>query len=225
MKTKFFYFVAIMVGMMYCTAANAQDDKQMLKEQKAIQKQATKDAKTQAKALKKDGWKVAVGSKPMEAQLTDLFMKERGGKAGLPQHIVGRSEAVSGSYAAARRGTDHPADPRRYRRRQTHLYGYSLPQRVHRRVQLPRALRIRFRAGDGKVCRAVDPAGETIITYLAVQCPSGAHVLIMRSFLRAHYLCSPTGLVKPDYTFYASSLLLIFLYMYTSSPSLRIREP
>ena len=38
----------------------------------------------------------------MEAQLTDLFMKERGGKAGLPQHIVGRSEAVSGSYAAAR---------------------------------------------------------------------------------------------------------------------------
>ncbi len=102
MKTKFFYLVAIMVGMMYCTAANAQDDKQMLKEQKAIQKQATKDAKTQAKALKKDGWKVAVGSKPMEAQLTDLFMKERGGKAGLPQHIVGRSEAVSGSYAAAR---------------------------------------------------------------------------------------------------------------------------
>lgn len=102
MKTKLFYFVAIMVGMMYCTAANAQDDKQMLKEQKAIQKQATKDAKTQAKALKKDGWKVAVGSKPMEAQLTDLFMKERGGKAGLPQHIVGRSEAVSGSYAAAR---------------------------------------------------------------------------------------------------------------------------
>ena len=87
---------------MYCTAANAQDDKQMLKEQKAIQKQATKDAKTQAKALKKDGWKVAVGSKTMEEQLTDLFMKERGGKAGLPQHIVGRSEAVSGSYAAAR---------------------------------------------------------------------------------------------------------------------------
>ena len=38
----------------------------------------------------------------MEAQLTDLFMKERGGKAGLPQHIVGRSEALSGSYAAAR---------------------------------------------------------------------------------------------------------------------------
>ena len=103
MKTKLFYFVAIVVGMMCCTTVSAQDDKQMLKEQNAIMKQATKDAKKQAKELKKDGWKVAVGATPMEKQLEELFVKERGGKAGLPQYIIGRSEAVSGSYAAARK--------------------------------------------------------------------------------------------------------------------------
>ena len=102
MKTKLFYFVAIMFGVMYCTTVSAQDNKQLMKEQKAIMKQATKDAKKQVKELKKDGWKVAVGAKPMESQLTDLFVMERGGKAGLPQYIVGRSEALSGSYAAAR---------------------------------------------------------------------------------------------------------------------------
>lgn len=102
MKTKFFYLVAIMVGMMYCTTVSAQDDKLMLKQQKAVLKQAMKDAKKQAKELKKDGWKVAVGGSPIESQLTDFYMKERGGKIGLTKYIVGQSEAVSGSYAAAR---------------------------------------------------------------------------------------------------------------------------
>ena len=78
MKTKLFYFVAIMIGMMYCTTVSAQDNKQLLKEQKAIMKQAAKDAKKQVKELKKDGWKVAVGAKPMESQLTDLFVMEHG---------------------------------------------------------------------------------------------------------------------------------------------------
>ena len=96
MKTKVFYFVAIMVGMMYCSVANAQMDPQAVKEQNAILKQAAKDAKKQAKALK-----VTVGSSPMETQLADLLVKERGG-AGLPKYIIGRSEALSGSQAAAR---------------------------------------------------------------------------------------------------------------------------
>lgn len=103
MKTKFFYFVAIMFGMMFCTVANAQNDKELLKAQKVIVKQAVKDAKKQAKALKKDGWKVAVGAAPIETQLSDFFIKERGGKAGMPNYIVGKSEALSGSYAAARK--------------------------------------------------------------------------------------------------------------------------
>jgi len=102
MKTKFFYLVAIMVGMMYSTAVNAQEDAQTLKEQKAIMKQATKDAKKQAKALKKEGWKVAAGSSPMETQLAELLVKERGGQSGLPQYIIGRQEALSGSQGAAR---------------------------------------------------------------------------------------------------------------------------
>lgn len=101
MKTKLFYFVAIMVGMMYCSVANAQMDPQAVKEQNAILKQAAKEAKKQAKALKKEGWKIAVGSSPMETQLADLLVKERGG-AGLPKYIIGRSEALSGSQAAAR---------------------------------------------------------------------------------------------------------------------------
>jgi len=102
MKTKLFYLVAIMIGMMYCSAANAQEDPQTIKEQKAIMKQATKDAKKQAKDLKKEGWKVAVGSAPMETQLAELLVMERGGQAGLPQYIIGRSEALSGSQAGAR---------------------------------------------------------------------------------------------------------------------------
>ena len=72
------------------------------KEQKAIMKQATKDAKKQAKALKKEGWKVAAGSAPMETQLAELLVKERGGQSGLPQYIIGRQEALSGSQGAAR---------------------------------------------------------------------------------------------------------------------------
>ena len=65
-------------------------------------KQATKDAKKQAKALKKEGWKVAAGSAPMETQLAELLVKERGGQSGLPQYIIGRQEALSGSQGAAR---------------------------------------------------------------------------------------------------------------------------
>ena len=102
MKTRLFYLVAIMVGMMYCSAVNAQEDPLTLKEQQAILKQAAKDAKKQAKELKKEGWKVAVGSAPMETQLAELLVKERGGVAGLPKYIVGRSEALSGSQGGAR---------------------------------------------------------------------------------------------------------------------------
>ena len=110
-------FLLAVMALMGSVALNAQNEgdmtmsqlKQVVKERKelakmskkAIESKVLKDAKKQAKTLKKEGWKIAVGSSPMETQLADLLVKERGG-AGLPKYIIGRSEALSGSQAAAR---------------------------------------------------------------------------------------------------------------------------
>ena len=54
-----------MAALMVCSIANAQT------------KQIIKDAKKEAKSLKKDGWLVAPGSLPLERQFEDLYSMTR----------------------------------------------------------------------------------------------------------------------------------------------------
>ena len=111
MKTKLFYLVAIMIGMMYCSTANAQEDPQTIKEQKAIMKQATKDAKKQAKEFKKEGWLVPAGELSIEQQLTksqlmgeELMADENGAptKRFIMQTAIQTAGSYNSGYAAAR---------------------------------------------------------------------------------------------------------------------------
>ena len=104
MKAKIVFIVTMMLSMMCCTIVNAQNLKQLEKNKKVLIKQVKKEAKKQAKTLKKDGWKVAVGAAPIRTQLQELFLRERGGSSvGMKQYIVGKSEAMSSSYAEARK--------------------------------------------------------------------------------------------------------------------------
>jgi len=103
LKTKLFLIAIVLLGILGSTNISAQNLKQLEKDRKVLMKQVKKEAKKQARVLKKDGWKVAVGGAPMRTQLQELFLRERGGSVGLKQYVVGKSEAMSGSYAEARK--------------------------------------------------------------------------------------------------------------------------
>ena len=103
MKAKIVFIVMLLLSMLCSPSVSAQNLKQMKKDQKVLMKQVKKEARKQARTLKKDGWKVAVGGAPIKTQLQELFLRERGGSSvGMKQYIVGKSEAVSASYAEAR---------------------------------------------------------------------------------------------------------------------------
>ena len=62
-----------------------------------IEQKATKDAKKQAKLLKKQGWKSAPGTLSLEKQLTELYILEHTYEGNFPKYIIGRSSASSSS--------------------------------------------------------------------------------------------------------------------------------
>lgn len=68
-----------------------------------IEQKATKDAKKQAKLLKKQGWKSAPGTLSLEKQLTELYILEHTYDGNFPKYIIGRSSASSSSAALARK--------------------------------------------------------------------------------------------------------------------------
>lgn len=70
---------------------------------KEICKRAIKEAKRQAKALKKDGWKAAPGSISLEKQLSNLLLRQYEMNGRFPAYIIGKSSATSGSYAVSRK--------------------------------------------------------------------------------------------------------------------------
>lgn len=66
------------------------------------QKEIAKMAKKQAKALQKEGWKVAPGALPLEAQLTNLYNKQYDmDEIGRPKTTIGTSQVVAEFYDAA----------------------------------------------------------------------------------------------------------------------------
>lgn len=94
------------------SAQNAEDYKAFIKERKAVQKlvkqerdeKVSKEAKKMAKKYAKEGWKVAVGTLPIEKQLEKSFQMqyELDMTNGMPKYIRGQGKAISTSYDAAK---------------------------------------------------------------------------------------------------------------------------
>ncbi|MCQ2118670.1 MAG: hypothetical protein MJY84_01970 [Bacteroidales bacterium] len=101
----------IMVALMTCTLATAQNTKETIKERKQIAKLAqselnkkvSKTARNEAKALKKEGWIVAPGQLPLERQLDKAYsMYYEYEEAGLPKYIIGEAISIGKTYDAAK---------------------------------------------------------------------------------------------------------------------------
>lgn len=115
-------FFLVTMAFMCCITLFAQAEftmtsaqrKQAIKEREAIVKQTAKsieakcvkEAKAQAKVLTKEGWKPAVGAVSIEKQLNDLLLKQYEMDGNFPKYIIGKSSAVSGSYATARKSAE-----------------------------------------------------------------------------------------------------------------------
>jgi len=95
-----------------CSASFAQEDwKQIQKERQAIRKmskkelneKATKDARKEAKALKKQGWVVSPGALPLEKQLDNSYLKQMEYDAdGYPKYIMADAQSIGENYDAAK---------------------------------------------------------------------------------------------------------------------------
>lgn len=94
------------------SASLAQSDyKEFIKERKALDKynkeqrneKASKDARKQAKALKKEGWIVPAGSLPLEKQLDRLYaMQYEVDENFFPKFIKGEAQTIANNYDAAK---------------------------------------------------------------------------------------------------------------------------
>ena len=78
----------------------------MKQTRKAIESKCLKDAKKQAKALKKDGWRPAIGTAPMERQLSDYLMRQYEQSGAYPRYITAQGSAISGAYSTARKAAE-----------------------------------------------------------------------------------------------------------------------
>ncbi|MBO5880792.1 MAG: hypothetical protein J6Q57_04020 [Paraprevotella sp.] len=106
-------FVMLALAMMSSMTVSAQDALELAKQQKELNEinmkllnsKPTKDAKKQAKQLKKQGWLVPAGEKSIEKQLTEsqllgeeLMVDEAGSPT--KRYILHTSNQVSGTYNA-----------------------------------------------------------------------------------------------------------------------------
>ena len=94
------------------SAQNSDDYKAFIKERKAVQKlvkqerdeKVSKEAKKMGKKYAKEGWKVTVGTLPLEKQLEKSFTMqyELDMNNSMPKYIRGEGKAISTSYDAAK---------------------------------------------------------------------------------------------------------------------------
>lgn len=94
-----------------CTMAFAQSAKDIRKERAEIRKmaraefneKASKDARKEAKRLKKEGWQAAPGALPMEKQLDKSWlMQEEYDETLFPKYIMGEAMSIGENYDAAK---------------------------------------------------------------------------------------------------------------------------
>ncbi len=113
MKRIFSVVAVVMAMVVAIPQVNAQQDyKEFMKERKEMAKftkeqlneRASKDARKEAKRLKKEGWQVAPGSLSLEKQLDRGFrlQLELDFETGFPKFIPGEGTATGTSYDAAK---------------------------------------------------------------------------------------------------------------------------
>ena len=89
------------------TKEQRQERKEMLKMAKSeLKEKASKDARKEAKNLKKQGWQIAPGALPIEKQLDRVYtMKYEIDDDMFPKWIMGEAMSVGENYDAAKMQT------------------------------------------------------------------------------------------------------------------------
>lgn len=105
---KFLLFVALAS---FAMGSSAQISKQVIKERQEIRKlskqefneKASKDARREAKRLKKQGWQAAPGALPMEKQLDKSYLMQQEFDEDLfPKYLWGEAMSIGENYDAAK---------------------------------------------------------------------------------------------------------------------------
>ena len=109
MKKLFIYVLATLL--VSPLASNAQDAKDLQKERKEISKasmvelneKVSKDAKKEAKRLKKEGWITTPGTLPIEKQLNTSFLMQMERDENMyPKYIMSEAMSIGENYDAAK---------------------------------------------------------------------------------------------------------------------------
>lgn len=107
---KRFFAVLALVAICAVAPAQAQDYKDVMKERKAMSKmtenelnsKVSKIVKKEAKAIKKEGWRPAIGALPIEKQLERSYkLQYEFDENGYPLYVYGNAQTVGGNYDAA----------------------------------------------------------------------------------------------------------------------------
>ena len=105
------WFSFLMAVVMSTAVLSAQTQKEVIKERKEMQKftkselnaRASKDARKQARQLKREGWKVAPGHLPLEKQLDRSYqMQYEFEDNGMPKYLYADVMSIGESYDAAK---------------------------------------------------------------------------------------------------------------------------
>lgn len=112
MFKKFFTLAAMVISMAVLSYAQSGDYEAFMKERESVSKyskeqltrKVSKDARKEAKAYSREGWKTAPGSLPMERQLDKVYMMqyEFDAETGFPKYISGGGQSTGSNYDAAR---------------------------------------------------------------------------------------------------------------------------
>lgn len=118
MKKIFAFMMLFLMGSMFCTqSVFAQSDdsvaeqREIIRNRRAMSKltrkqvsdNVWKQAKKQARIWKREGWKASPGAPSLEQQMNDALMYQYELDGEFPRYIVGRSSAVAGTFALARK--------------------------------------------------------------------------------------------------------------------------
>lgn len=104
-------FLLAMVLVAFTMGVSAQTSKEIAKERSEIRKlskaefneKASKDARKEAKRLKKEGWQAAPGALPIEKQLDKSYLMQQEYDENLfPKYLMGEAMSIGENYDAAK---------------------------------------------------------------------------------------------------------------------------
>lgn len=104
-------FLLLLFLTSFTVGVSAQTSKEIAKERKEIRKlskaefneKASKDARREAKRLKKEGWQAAPGALPMEKQLDKSYLMQQEYDENLfPKYLMGEAMSIGENYDAAK---------------------------------------------------------------------------------------------------------------------------